>query len=67
MLVTHDPVDALTLVPQVAVLEAGRVVQAGAPDDVRRRPRLGLRGLLRWPQLPARRLSRPGPTARRCG
>ncbi len=38
ILVTHDPVDALTLVPQVAVLEAGRVVQAGAPDDVRRRP-----------------------------
>lgn len=38
VLVTHDPVDALTLVPQVVVLEAGRVAQVGPPEQVRRRP-----------------------------
>lgn len=34
VLVTHDPVDALTLADQVVVLEAGRAVQDGAPDEI---------------------------------
>jgi molybdate transport system ATP-binding protein len=39
VLVTHDPVEALTLGDRLVVLEAGRVVQEGKPDDLRRRPR----------------------------
>jgi molybdate transport system ATP-binding protein len=39
VLVTHDPVDALTLAEHVVVLEGGRVVQQGAVTEVAQRPR----------------------------
>ncbi|WP_347058547.1 ABC transporter ATP-binding protein [Blastococcus sp. HT6-30] len=39
VLVTHDPVDAMALADRVVVVEEGRVVQAGTPADVSRRPR----------------------------
>jgi molybdate transport system ATP-binding protein len=39
ILVTHDPVDAITLADRIVVLEAGRVTQHGRPDDIRARPR----------------------------
>jgi molybdate transport system ATP-binding protein len=39
VLVTHDPVDAMALADRVVVVEEGRVVQAGTPDEVSRRPR----------------------------
>jgi molybdate transport system ATP-binding protein len=39
VLVTHDPVDALTLADQVVVLEHGRVTQAGPLAEVTQRPR----------------------------
>ncbi len=39
VLVTHDPVDAMALADRVVVLEEGRIVQAGTPADVARRPR----------------------------
>ena len=39
VLVTHDPLEALTLADRIVVLEAGAVVQTGTPDDVRRHPR----------------------------
>ncbi|WP_018505563.1 ABC transporter ATP-binding protein [Parafrankia discariae] len=39
VMVTHDPVDALTLADEVAVLEGGRVVQRGEPTEVITRPR----------------------------
>lgn len=39
LVVTHDPVDALTLGDRLLVLENGQVVQDGTADDVRRRPR----------------------------
>jgi molybdate transport system ATP-binding protein len=39
VLVTHDPVDALVLADQVAVVEEGRVLQSGPPGDVIARPR----------------------------
>jgi molybdate transport system ATP-binding protein len=39
VLVTHDPVDALTLAGRVVVLEDGHVTQAGTPDELRRAPR----------------------------
>ncbi|RBY79939.1 ABC transporter ATP-binding protein [Blastococcus sp. TF02A-26] len=39
VLVTHDPVDAMALADRVVVVEEGRVVQAGPPGEVARRPR----------------------------
>jgi molybdate transport system ATP-binding protein len=39
ILVTHDPVDALALADHVAILEAGRVTQAGTIAEVTSRPR----------------------------
>jgi molybdate transport system ATP-binding protein len=38
ILVAHDPVDALTLADRIAILEAGRLVQTGTPDEIRRVP-----------------------------
>jgi molybdate transport system ATP-binding protein len=39
VVVTHDPVDAMTLGDRVVVLEDGKMVQAGPLDDLRERPR----------------------------
>jgi molybdate transport system ATP-binding protein len=39
VLVTHDPLDAMSLADRIVVLEDGRVVQEGAPVDVARAPR----------------------------
>jgi len=39
IVVTHDPVDAMTLADRVIVLETGRVVQAGPLAELRERPR----------------------------
>ncbi|MCC6766777.1 MAG: ABC transporter ATP-binding protein [Deltaproteobacteria bacterium] len=39
LIVTHDPIDALALADRLVVVEAGRVVQAGAPLEVTARPR----------------------------
>jgi molybdate transport system ATP-binding protein len=39
ILVTHDPVEAMTLADRIVVLEAGRVSQSGTPDEVRAAPR----------------------------
>jgi molybdate transport system ATP-binding protein len=39
LLVTHDPLDAIILADRLVVLEQGRVVQAGTPAEVARRPR----------------------------
>jgi len=39
LLVTHDPVDALTLADRLVVLEAGRVTQEGTLAEVTSRPR----------------------------
>jgi molybdate transport system ATP-binding protein len=39
VVVTHDPVDAMTLGDRVVVIEAGRVVQTGALAELRERPR----------------------------
>jgi molybdate transport system ATP-binding protein len=38
ILVTHDPVEAMTLADRLVLLEDGRVTQTGTPDEVRRRP-----------------------------
>ncbi|HYO48171.1 MAG TPA: ATP-binding cassette domain-containing protein [Gemmatimonadota bacterium] len=38
LIVTHDPVEALTLAERVAVLEGGRIVQEGDAESLRRRP-----------------------------
>lgn len=39
ILVTHDPLEALALATTIVVIEDGRVVQSGPPDEVRGRPR----------------------------
>jgi molybdate transport system ATP-binding protein len=39
ILVTHDPVEAMALADRIVVLEAGRVVQRGTPDEIRDHPR----------------------------
>jgi molybdate transport system ATP-binding protein len=39
ILVTHDPVEALALGDAIVVMEKGRVLQSGSPDDIRTRPR----------------------------
>lgn len=39
LLVTHDPVEAMTLADRLVVLEAGRVTQTGTPEALRRAPR----------------------------
>jgi molybdate transport system ATP-binding protein len=39
VVVTHDPVDAMTLGDRVVVLEGGRVAQAGPLAELRERPR----------------------------
>lgn len=38
LMITHDPSDAFLLADQIAVLEAGRIVQVGEPDAIRRAP-----------------------------
>lgn len=39
VLVTHDPLDALTLADRLVFIEAGAVTQVGTPDEVLREPR----------------------------
>ena len=39
VLVSHDPVDALSLTDRLVVLEDGRVGQSGTPAEITRRPR----------------------------
>jgi molybdate transport system ATP-binding protein len=39
ILVTHEPVEAMTLADRIAVLEAGRITQVGTPADIRTHPR----------------------------
>jgi sn-glycerol 3-phosphate transport system ATP-binding protein len=36
--VTHDQIEAMTLADRLVVMNAGRIEQVGAPDDVYRRP-----------------------------
>lgn len=38
LIVTHDPIEALTMADRIVVLEAGRVVQEGDADALCRRP-----------------------------
>ena len=46
LLVTHDPLEAMTLADRLVVLERGRVVQSGPPAEVARRPRTAYVGSL---------------------
>lgn len=38
LLVTHDPAEALDVADRIAVMEAGRIVQFGTPDELHDRP-----------------------------
>ncbi|MGI8609437.1 MAG: sulfate/molybdate ABC transporter ATP-binding protein [Candidatus Dormibacteria bacterium] len=39
LLVTHDPLEATTLADRLVVIEEGRVIQTGSPEEVTARPR----------------------------
>ncbi|HET7035719.1 MAG TPA: ABC transporter ATP-binding protein [Thermomicrobiaceae bacterium] len=39
VLVTHDPLDALVLARRIVVIEGGRILQDGSPDELLQRPR----------------------------
>ncbi len=39
VLVTHDPIDAMTLADRIVILERGRVTQTGSPEEIRSAPR----------------------------
>jgi len=39
IIVTHDPVEAFALADGLAIMEAGRIVQVGAPSEIGLRPR----------------------------
>jgi len=39
LVITHDPIEAMTLGGQLVVVEAGRVVQSGTPDELSSHPR----------------------------
>jgi molybdate transport system ATP-binding protein len=39
LLVTHDPVEAMTLADRLVLLEGGRVTQDGTPEEIRAAPR----------------------------
>jgi molybdopterin-binding protein len=39
LIITHDPTDAFGLADRIAVMEAGRIVQTGTPDDLLADPR----------------------------
>ncbi len=41
LLVTHDPLEAMTMADRLVVLESGRVTQIGSPAEVSARPRSG--------------------------
>jgi ABC-type sugar transport system ATPase subunit len=52
ILVTHDPVEALTLGQRLAVLNNGRLAQVGTPPDLYARPAdRFVAGFLGWPPL----------------
>jgi molybdate transport system ATP-binding protein len=38
-MVTHDPLDAMTLADAIVILEAGCITQAGSPAEISARPR----------------------------
>jgi len=39
VLISHDPLDALTLADRVTLIEAGRMTQSGTPEEIRSAPR----------------------------
>ena len=61
--VTHDQEEAMTMADTVAVMNAGRIEQLGAPADIYEYPGHRVRGELPRPVQPARRRGRPASAA----
>ena len=61
LIVSHDPIDALTLADRVVVLEDGKVVQQGDAESIRRRPATGWIATLAGVNLLRGRLTPGGP------
>jgi molybdate transport system ATP-binding protein len=39
IVVTHDPIEAMTLADEIVIVERGRVTQTGTPEEIRNSPR----------------------------
>ena len=63
IVVTHDPVDAMTLATRLVLMERGRVTQIGAPEEIRSAPRTPYAADLVGVNLFAGRLERGHDTA----
>jgi len=46
VLVTHDPAEAIDIADRIAVMEAGRIVQFGTPEDLHRAPAVAAVGAM---------------------
>jgi molybdate transport system ATP-binding protein len=60
VLVTHDPLEALTLADHIVVIENGAIVQTGTPAEVRRHPRSPYVGALLGVNLLTGAVAAPG-------
>jgi molybdate transport system ATP-binding protein len=58
ILVTHDPVEAMTMADRIVLLEDGRVTQSGTPAEIREAPRTHYAAALVGLNLYAGRLER---------
>jgi molybdate transport system ATP-binding protein len=58
LMVTHDPVEAMTLADRLVLIESGRVTQQGTPDEILRAPRTSYAAELVGVNLFAGRLER---------
>ena len=67
LLVTHDPIDALALADRALVLERGRIIDDGTPEEVLAHPRSAFVARLAGLNLVVGRLGRDGLTANGLG
>jgi ABC-type Fe3+/spermidine/putrescine transport system ATPase subunit len=61
--VTHDREEALTLADRIAVIDAGRIIQCGSPEEVFHRPSTAFVGRVSWAPTTGS-ISSSAPTAR---
>jgi multiple sugar transport system ATP-binding protein len=61
LFVTHDQIEALTMADRIAVLNEGRIIQVGTPEDIYDRPASTRRPTPRSGSLRARRRRRRAP------
>src|SRR3712207_6897175 len=62
--VTHDQGEALSMADRVAIFNAGRLAQAGSPQEVYERPRTRFAADFRWEEHTSELQSRQYPVCR---